>query len=276
MTERALDPYDATSDRVISADDYGAHRGAPRLPLRDTPAYLPWGLRCLSARHPAPSRARFWLRELAFAKLALLNRGVALIDHWDAIERERGHPARRAGVGVRGSDSRQAGVGHDVLPDCVRGGSVPVRPTVERRPLDHSPPSPTCRGSRTSASRRRGASTTTSAASSRRWGTSASSPIALSGCGGPPRRRHLARAVVSRRRPPVHLRAGRRARLGGRQFDRIRQRDQRACRGEARDRRVRGPGDGRERAGGPRARHRHYRQLAPSWTCYSAVQEVET
>lgn len=33
-----------------------------------------------------------WLRELGFAKLALLNRGVVLNDHWEAIKRERDIP----------------------------------------------------------------------------------------------------------------------------------------------------------------------------------------
>ena len=35
-----------------------------------------------------------WLRELGFAKLALINRGAPLIDHWDAIKRERDIPVQ--------------------------------------------------------------------------------------------------------------------------------------------------------------------------------------
>ena len=91
MTERALDPYDATSDRVISAD-------ATAL-IEERRAYLyeihrltfP-GAALLVSPPPRTIAGAIWLRELAFAKLALLNRGVALIDHWDAIERERNIP----------------------------------------------------------------------------------------------------------------------------------------------------------------------------------------
>ena len=41
---------------------------------------------------PRTLAGAIWQRELGFAKLALLNRGAALLDHWPALERERDIP----------------------------------------------------------------------------------------------------------------------------------------------------------------------------------------
>ena len=50
-----------------------------------------------------------WLRELGFAKLALLSRGSPLIDHWAAIKRERDIPVQTLAWEVsEGEFSRRA------------------------------------------------------------------------------------------------------------------------------------------------------------------------
>ena len=91
MIERALDPYDATSDRVISADDTALIEER-RDYLYEVHRLTFPGAALLVSPPPRTIAGAIWMRELAFAKLALLNRGTALLDHWPAIERERDIP----------------------------------------------------------------------------------------------------------------------------------------------------------------------------------------
>ena len=52
-----------------------------------------------------------WLRELGFAKLAILSRGAALIDHWAAIKRERDMPVQVLAWEVSESEFARSSLG---------------------------------------------------------------------------------------------------------------------------------------------------------------------
>ena len=92
MIVRPLTPYDATSARVLS----DAHLET----IRERRAYIfrehqiQWPLPGLSYGSLAyrSLEGGLWYRDLSFAKIALLSRGATLLDHWEAIKRERDLP----------------------------------------------------------------------------------------------------------------------------------------------------------------------------------------
>ena len=87
--------FDLTAERVISDTDIALieeRRDYLRLThkeqIRDAAMFVRPGssLRSIGGA--------LWSREMGFAKVALLNRGVLLLDHWAAIKRERDMPLR--------------------------------------------------------------------------------------------------------------------------------------------------------------------------------------
>ena len=106
MIVRPLTPFDATAARVISDDDAAL--------IQERRAYLQaghvqqWPLSGLAYGTPAVRSITggLWYRDLGFAKLALLNRGVALVDHWPAILLERDIP-----VGVLAWQANEGALG---------------------------------------------------------------------------------------------------------------------------------------------------------------------
>ena len=92
MIVRPLNPDDLTSVRVVSDADKGliVERQSWLISEHKTQ----WPLTGLSYGAPPPRSlgGGLWYRDLGFAKIALLNRGVALLDHWSVIEQERNIP----------------------------------------------------------------------------------------------------------------------------------------------------------------------------------------
>ena len=87
--------FDLTPERVIADTDIALieeRRGYLRVmhkeQIRDAAMFVQPGgsLRSIGGA--------LWSREMGFAKAALLNRGSLLLDHWDAIKRERDMPLR--------------------------------------------------------------------------------------------------------------------------------------------------------------------------------------
>ena len=93
MRQRILNPFDGTSTREISPSDL-------RL-IEERRSYLheehirqtlnPRSIHLLSAG-ARTLESSLWNRELGFGKIALVNRGVDLLDHWITIKRERDIP----------------------------------------------------------------------------------------------------------------------------------------------------------------------------------------
>ena len=91
---RAQGVFDQTAGRTIAAADLETiaerqaylrlvHKEQSR--LAGAAVLAPWASTNLMG-------GVLWLREIGFAKLALLDRGAPLIDHWNAIKRERDIP----------------------------------------------------------------------------------------------------------------------------------------------------------------------------------------
>ena len=92
MMERPFNPDDFTAARILT--DADRQTIAERQILLVKEHNRQWPLPGLS--YGAPSlrslEGGLWYRDLGFAKVALLNRGVALLDHWSVIEQERNIP----------------------------------------------------------------------------------------------------------------------------------------------------------------------------------------